>query len=162
MGLGSLETIQRGGSGSAGRYCWGQRRRGIISVAKQAESVSPSRQISSQPTTTTGHSLSAATFETRTSLVTVTEDKSLDYEDMSVDKDEDESPTEIWQILDELTDGFEDPTLLRLSEEDVVLDMDEVVVETEELEELYDSDDDGDSESGGLAGDWSLIIVSTT
>ena len=72
---------------------------------------------------------------------------------MSVDEDEDESPTEIGQILDELTDGFEDPTLLRLSEEDVALDMDEVVVETEELEELYDSDDDDDSESGGLAGD---------
>ena len=48
---------------------------------------------------------------------------------MSVDENEDESPTEIGQILDELTDGFEDPTLLRLStlsEEDVALDMDEV------------------------------------
>ena len=76
---------------------------------------------------------------------------------MSVDENEDESPTEIGQILDELTDGFEDPTLLRLStlsEEDVAPDMDEVNVETEELEELYDSDDgDGDSESGGLTGD---------
>ena len=85
-----------------------QRSRGIISVAKQAESVSPSRQLSSQPTTTTGHSLSAATVETQTSLVTVTEDKSLDYEDMSVDEMEDESPTEIGQILNELRDGFED------------------------------------------------------
>ena len=90
-----------------------QRRHGIISVAKQAESVlSPSWQLSSQPTTTTGHSLSAATIETQTLLVTVTEDKSLDYEDMpvSVDEMEDESPTEIGQILDELRDGFEDPT----------------------------------------------------
>ena len=54
-------------------------------------------------------------------------DKSLDYKDMSVDENEDISPTEIGQILDELTDGFEDPTLLRLStlsEEDVALDMD--------------------------------------
>ena len=91
-----------------------QRSRGIISIAKQAESVSPSRQLSSQPTTTMGHSLSAATVETQTSLVTaptaVTEDKSLDYEDMSVDEMEDESPTEIGQILDELRDGFENPT----------------------------------------------------
>ena len=60
----------------------------------------------------------------------MTEDKSLDYEDMSVDENEDISPTEIGQILDELTDGFEDP---RLSEEDVALDMDEVVLETEDL-----------------------------
>ena len=114
--------------------------------------ISVSRQLSSQPTTTTGHSLSAATctVETQTSLVTVTEDKSLDYEDMSGDENEDGSPTEIGQMLDESTGGFEDP---RLSEEDVALDMDEVVVETEELEELYDSDDNGDSESGGLAGD---------
>ena len=85
-----------------------QRSRGIISIAKQAESVSPSRQLSSQPTTTMGHSLSAATVETQTSLVTVTEDKSLGYEDMSVDEMEDESPTEIGQILNELRDGFED------------------------------------------------------
>ena len=44
-----------------------------------------------------------------------------------------------------------DSTLLRLSEEDVALDMDEVVVEVEdELSDLdYESED---SESGGMAG----------
>ena len=63
-----------------------------------------------------------------------------------------ERPTKIGQILDELADGVEDTTLLRLSEEDVALDMDEVVVEVEEQEEP--SDDDKDSEeSGGLAED---------
>ena len=44
---------------------------------------------------------------------------------MSVDEnEEDEGHTEIRQILDEVAEGFEDPTLLRLSEEDVALDMD--------------------------------------
>ena len=75
---------------------------------------------------------------------------------MSVDENEEkEGPTEIGQILDELGDGFAEPTL-RLSEEDIALDMpvDEVVVEVElEEEEQSDSDDDSDdSESGGLAG----------
>ena len=42
----------------------------------------------------------------------------------------------------------EDPTLLRLSEEDVALDMDEIIVEVEEVEEESDSDED-DSEGGG-------------
>ena len=41
--------------------------------------------------------------------------------------------------------------MLRLSEEDVALDMNEVVMVVEEQEELSDSDDD-DSEIGGLAG----------
>ena len=73
---------------------------------------------------------------------------------MSVDeKEEDEGPTEIGQILDQLADGFasEDPTLLRLNEEDVALDMDEVVLEVEE-QELSESDSDDESESCGLAG----------
>ena len=43
-------------------------------------------------------------------------------------------------------------TLLRLSEEDVALDMDEVVVEVEEQEEPSDDDEDSE-ESGGLAED---------
>ena len=43
---------------------------------------------------------------------------------------------------------FEDPTLLRLSEEDVaLLDMDEVIVEVEELS--HSDEDLDDSESGG-------------
>ena len=72
---------------------------------------------------------------------------------MSVDEnDEDEHPTEIRQILDELADGVEDTTLLRLGEEDVALDMDEVVMEVEEQEELSDDDEDSE-ESGGLVED---------
>ena len=49
--------------------------------------------------------------------------------------EEEEGPTEIRQILDEVGEGFEDPTLLKLSE-DVALDMDEVIVDAEELEEV--------------------------
>jgi len=89
--------------------------------------------------------------------IPLTEKESQDYENMSVDEnEEEEGPTEIGQILDELADGFAEPTL-RLSEEDIALDMpvDEVVVEVElEEEEQSDSDDDSDdSESGGLAED---------
>ena len=89
-------------------------------------------------------------------VVTPTKNKPQDYEGMmSVDSDENEEyehPTEIRQILDELADGVEDTTLLRLSEEDVALDMDEVAVEVEEQEEPSDDDDDSE-ESGGLAED---------
>ena len=69
---------------------------------------------------------------------------------MSVDENEEEDsegPTEIGQILDEVAEGFEDPTLLRLSEEDVALDMDEVIVEVEELS--HSDEDLDDSKSGG-------------
>jgi len=82
----------------------------------------------------------------------VSENKSLDYEGMSVDENAAEHPTEIRQILGELADGVEDTTLLRLSEEDVTLDMDEVVMEVEEQEEPSD-DDEASEESGGLAED---------
>jgi len=56
-----------------------------------------------------------------------------------------------------LADGVEDTTLLRLSEEDVALDMDEVVMEVEEQEEPSD-DDEASEESGGLT-EPSLIVV---
>jgi hypothetical protein len=85
-------------------------------------------------------------------MVTLIENKD-DEGMMSVDeKEEDECPTEIGQILDELADRVEDTTLLRLSEEDVALDMDEVVMEVEEQEEPSDDDEDS-KESGGLAED---------
>ena len=118
-----------------------------MSVAEQAKSVS--LRLLSQPTATTGPSVTTYTpVETPTPMVT--ENSSQDYEGMSVD--ENERPTEIGHILDELADGVEDTTLLRLSEEDVALDMDEVVVEVEEQEELSDDDEDSE-ESGGLAED---------
>ena len=121
-----------------------------MSVTEQAKSVS--LWLLSKPTAAAAPS---ATTDPPIKIPTpmVTENKSQDYEGMSVDEnvEEDEHPTEIGQILDKLADGVEDTTLLRLSEEDVALDMDEVVVEVEE-EEL--SDDDKDSEeSGGLAED---------
>ena len=122
-----------------------QCRRGIMSVAEQAKSVS--LRLLSQPTAATGPSV------TIDPMPMVTENKSQDYEAMSVDEnEEDEHPTEFGQILDELADGVEDTTLLRLSEEDVPLDMDEVLVEVEEQEEPSDDDEDSE-ESGGLAED---------
>ena len=128
-----------------------QRRCGIMSVAEQAKSVS--LRLLSKPTAAAAPS---ATTDPPVEIPTpmVTENKSQDYEGMSVDEnvEEDERPTEIGQILDELADGVEDTTLLRLSEEDVALDMDEVVVEVEEQEEPSDDDEDSE-ESGGLAED---------
>ena len=56
------------------------------------------------------------------------------------------------KVLGDDTGGVEDTTLLRLSEEDVALDMDEVVMEVEEQEEPSDDDEDSE-ESGGLAED---------
>ena len=127
-----------------------QCRHGIMSVAEQVKSVS--LQLLSQPTATTGPSVTTYT-PVETPTLMVTENNSQDYEGMSVDEnDEDERPTEIRQILDELADEVEDTTLLRLSEEDVALDMDEVVMEVEEQEELSDDDEDSE-ESGGLAED---------
>jgi hypothetical protein len=48
--------------------------------------------------------------------------------------------------------GVEDTPLLRLSEEDVALDMNEVVMEVEEQEEPSDDDEDS-QECGALAED---------
>ena len=122
-----------------------QRRRRITSVAEQAKFVS----------NTTGPRITIDP-PIETPMVTPIENEFQDYEGMSVDENEDseeDGPTEIGQILDELVEGFEDSTLLRLSEEDVALDMDEVVMEVEELlSDLdYDSASD-DSESGGFTG----------
>jgi hypothetical protein len=132
-----------------------QRRRGIMSVAEQAKNHGHGlSQLLSQPAASAGPSATSnppVASEIPTPS-TASEKEFLDNNGMSVDeKEEDEGPTEIGQILDQLADGFEDPTLLRLNEEDVALDMDEVVLEVEEQEELSDSDDE-DSESCGLAG----------
>jgi hypothetical protein len=65
-------------------------------------------------------------------MAAMTENEFRYYDGMSIDENEEERPTEIGQILDDLVEGFEDSTLLRLSEEGVALDMDEVVVEVVE------------------------------
>ena len=56
---------------------------------------------------------------------------------------------EIERILDELADGIPEPTLVRLGEEDVTLDMDEIMVDVVDEEESESSDSGGDSEEGG-------------
>jgi len=69
--------------------------------------------------------------------------------DESVEREPEEAseePNEIERILDELADGIPEPTLIRLSEEDVALDMDEVMVDVID-EESSDGDEDSD-ESG--------------
>jgi hypothetical protein len=60
-----------------------------------------------------------------------------------------EEPNEIKRILDELADGIPEPTLVRLSEEDVALDMDEVVVDVIDEEDSESSDGDEDSKESG-------------
>ena len=123
-----------------------QRQRGIVSVAEQAKSHSKTLQVLPRPTNTAGSATTDPSLETPTRL---NEKEFQDYNGMSVDENnKDEGPTEIGKILDGLVDGFEDSTLLRLSEEDVALDMDEVVMEVEE--QMSESDDE-DTESG-LAG----------
>jgi len=69
---------------------------------------------------------------------------------MLVDENEgepEEGPTELERILDELADRVPELTLLRLDEEDVALDMDEVVVDVIDDEEEESSDDDDSEES---------------
>ena len=112
-----------------------------MSVAEQAKN-----HALMQRATTAGPSATAGPgVETPTSCI---QNEFQDCDSMSVDKnEEEEGPTEIGQILDEVAEGFEDPTLLRLSEEDVALDMDEVIVEVEELS--HSNEDLDDSESGG-------------
>ena len=127
-----------------------QCRRGIMSVAEQVKHMS--LQLLSQPTATMGAGPASTTIDPPietlpTPMVSMTEG----YESMSMDEnEEDEYPTEFGKILNE--PGNKDTTLLRLSEEDVALDMDEVVMEVEEQEELSD-DDDEDSEESPLAED---------
>ena len=118
-----------------------QRRRGIVSVAEQAKNHAlMERATTAGPSATAGPGV-----ETPTSCI---QNEFQDCDSMSVDEnEEEEGPTEIGQILDEVAEGFEDPTLLRLSEEDVALDMDEVIVEVEELS--HSDEDLDDSESGG-------------
>ena len=121
-----------------------------MSIAKQVKSMS--LQLLSQPTAAMGPSVTIDP-PIETPMPMVTENKSQDYEAMSVDEnEEDEHPTEFGQILDELADGVEDMTLLKLSEEGVALDMDEVIMEVEEQEEPSDDDEDSE-ESGGLVED---------
>ena len=69
--------------------------------------------------------------------------------DESVEREPEEAskePNEIERILYELADGIPEPTLIRLSEEDVTLDMDEVMVDVID-EESSDGDEDS-AESG--------------
>ena len=72
--------------------------------------------------------------------------------DKSVERESDEAskePNKIERILDELTDGIPEPTLVRSSEEGVTLDMDDVMVDVIDEEESESSDSGGDSEESG-------------
>jgi hypothetical protein len=123
-----------------------QRRRRIVSVAEQAQSLKP------LPDPITATASSSTSVPLREDPAVPVGEYLQDYENMSVENEEEEGPTEIEQILDELADGrVQEPTLLRLSEEDVALDMDEVVVDALE-EESSDSDEDSEA-SGGLGED---------
>lgn len=76
-----------------------------------------------------------------------------DTGDMSTDSDEVEQPNELEVILDDLVYGNIEPTLPRLTEDDVALDMDEVeeVVDVESDESEWETDgEEGSGEDGGL------------
>jgi hypothetical protein len=64
-------------------------------------------------------------------------------------KEASEEPNRIEKILDELANGIPELTLVRLSEEDVVLDMDEVMVDVIDEEGSEFSDSDENSEESG-------------
>ncbi|KIM41147.1 hypothetical protein M413DRAFT_72593 [Hebeloma cylindrosporum] len=120
-----------------------QRRRSMTSVADQAKSLLP--QPSAPSATATPNPKTTPPLENPAS--SRGEEDLQDYEAMLVDENKgepEEEPTEIERILDELADGVPEPTLLRLSEEDVSLDMDEVVVDVIDDEE--EESDDGDSD----------------
>ena len=69
-------------------------------------------------------------------------DESVEREPKEASKE----PNKIKRILDELADGIPEPTLMRLSEEDVTLDMDEVMVDV--IDEESSDGDEGSDESG--------------
>ncbi|KAF9477171.1 hypothetical protein BDN70DRAFT_948601 [Pholiota conissans] len=115
-----------------------QRRRAILSVADQA-------RIASDATPTRAHPNPQPIL--LPAQATRASDVNQGLEDTSEEEQKDgEKRTEIEMILDDLVHGVQDQTLLRVGEEDVAFDMDEVVVEVEEDED--ESSDDELEESG--------------
>jgi hypothetical protein len=123
-----------------------QCRRRMTSVAEQAKSLlqtppEPTAAETSNPTTSP---------PLENPALTPAGGDLQDYEDMLVDENEgepEEGLTEFEKILDELADGVPELTLLRLGEEDVALDMDEVVVDVMDDGGEESSDDDDSEES---------------
>ena len=127
-----------------------QRKRSLRSIAEQKSLLRPP----SEPTATaTPNPTSIPPIEN--TAVTRAGDSLQDYKGVLVDENEAEpeeaskEPTEIERILDELADGISEPTLRRLSAEDVSLDMDEVVVINEEGDESSDGDEDSEESVSG-------------
>ena len=123
-----------------------QRRCGMMSVVEQAKS---QMQPPSEPTATANPNPTTSSPVENPAVTPVGGDLQ-DNESMLIDENEgepEEGPTEIERILDELAEGVPELTLLRLSEEDVALDMDEVVVDGIDDEEEGSSDDDDSEES---------------
>ena len=125
-----------------------QRRRRMMSVAEQAKtrSVVLGPDTPKIPTPESPMDVQVATEE----IVYGAQHNAEEEGGMLVnlEDEEDEAPTEIERILDELAEGIQEPTLLRMCEEDVAFDMDEVVVDIPEDEELSDDDDNSDESSG--------------
>ena len=113
-----------------------------MSVTKQAKNC---LQPLPQPMTTTAPRSTTPPIESPTAILAGNDLQ--DSGDMLVEESRgDKELTEIDRILDDLADGVPELSLLRLSEEDVALDMDEVVMD-DKGEESQASDDDDSEES---------------
>lgn len=111
-----------------------QRRRRITSVAEQAQRYKSSLN-QPQPPTSSIHPQNTEPTISNVEDSTKNEDESMgDDDDQQSDKERDQ-PTELEQILEDISKGVQDPTLPRANKEDVALDMDEVEEVVEEPEE---------------------------
>ena len=126
-----------------------QRRRSMMSVAEQQSRFQPP----SVPAPATPNPPTNPSPPLEIPIAAPSEDDGKGMlVDKSVERESDEAseePNEIERILDELADGILEPTLVRSSEEDVALDMDEVMVDVIDEEESESSDSGGDSEESG-------------
>jgi hypothetical protein len=121
-----------------------QRRRSMMSVAEQKSRLRPPSETMA---TATPNPTTSPPLENPAAIPAEDDDEGMLVDENEGEPEEaSEEPNEIERILDELADGIPEPTLVRLSEEDVALDMDEVVVDVTDEEDNESSDDDEDSE----------------
>ena len=114
-----------------------------MSVTKQAKNY---LQPLPQPMTTTASRSTTPPIESPTSIL-VGNDLQDSGDKLVEESIGDKELTEIDRILDDLADGIPELGLLRLSEEDVALDMDKVVMDDEGKESQASDDDDSEESS---------------
>jgi hypothetical protein len=120
-----------------------QRRRRMKSIAEQAKEQAPEVITTVDPSHGTN-----LLVEPQTVSQSASGDIHEEGAEISDQVNDEEEPTEIERILDELADGIDEPTLPRLSDVNVALDMDEVIIEVQAEKEDW-SDASEDSEESG-------------